>query len=358
MKNLFDYATKELSQDAFLSWLIANYDDPDIGKYSYDFINYFSNFNLNYGVIKTLEVSQQENNIDIIAKIWISSDKTDNDPDFILAIEDKTTSSAHTKQLSNYSDILMNYRYKKSLFKLFYKANYLTDQDRSELNDANNNHSSDRNLWSAVSIEEINKFFSGKNKTSSQIFNDYVDHVCHIFDALKGKTKDSIKDWTIYHWRGFVDTHSEIFMKNKPELEEYKWVSSYQGRYVSINYQRCFPGIKDAAVIEIFARNSNSLSAVFHHAFFVESDNKRWWAAKECSKEEKRAQQVREKLLTYMKEVVLKEEYKDKISITNGRAFKCFGKITNAESVNTIEEAIAVISDWIKLFDKIVEEFK
>ena len=26
MKNLFDYATKELSQDAFLRWLFENYD--------------------------------------------------------------------------------------------------------------------------------------------------------------------------------------------------------------------------------------------------------------------------------------------------------------------------------------------
>ena len=27
MKNLFDYAKKELSQDAFLSWLFASWDD-------------------------------------------------------------------------------------------------------------------------------------------------------------------------------------------------------------------------------------------------------------------------------------------------------------------------------------------
>ena len=30
MKNLFDYATKELSQDAFLRWLFESYEDNEI----------------------------------------------------------------------------------------------------------------------------------------------------------------------------------------------------------------------------------------------------------------------------------------------------------------------------------------
>ena len=37
--NLFDYATKELSQDAFLRWFFENYDDPHIGPVVVDFIN-------------------------------------------------------------------------------------------------------------------------------------------------------------------------------------------------------------------------------------------------------------------------------------------------------------------------------
>lgn len=30
MKNIFDFATRELSQDAFLRWLLENYDDADL----------------------------------------------------------------------------------------------------------------------------------------------------------------------------------------------------------------------------------------------------------------------------------------------------------------------------------------
>ena len=44
MKNLFDYATKELSQDAFLMWLFANYDDPKIGILANDILGTFCDF--------------------------------------------------------------------------------------------------------------------------------------------------------------------------------------------------------------------------------------------------------------------------------------------------------------------------
>ena len=33
MKNIFDYATRELSQDAFLRWLFENFDDTEL-KYA------------------------------------------------------------------------------------------------------------------------------------------------------------------------------------------------------------------------------------------------------------------------------------------------------------------------------------
>lgn len=52
MNNIFDFATKELSQDAFLSWFIANCNDENIGEYSYKFINFLTGFNFKVGEIK------------------------------------------------------------------------------------------------------------------------------------------------------------------------------------------------------------------------------------------------------------------------------------------------------------------
>lgn len=68
MKNLFDYATKELSQDSFLRRFFENYDDDQIGPIVVDFINYFSKnqydsreqFNLRNGDIKQLNTYAQK----------------------------------------------------------------------------------------------------------------------------------------------------------------------------------------------------------------------------------------------------------------------------------------------------------
>ncbi|MCR4917400.1 MAG: hypothetical protein K5912_00455, partial [Alphaproteobacteria bacterium] len=45
-KNLFDYATKELSQDAMLCWLFANYKDSELSGVVVDLLNGFCKLNL------------------------------------------------------------------------------------------------------------------------------------------------------------------------------------------------------------------------------------------------------------------------------------------------------------------------
>ncbi|SDA24790.1 hypothetical protein SAMN02910447_02632 [Ruminococcus sp. YE71] len=50
MKNLFDYATKELSQDAFLRWLFENYDcdDKNVCLAAYSLLREFSKLDMDY----------------------------------------------------------------------------------------------------------------------------------------------------------------------------------------------------------------------------------------------------------------------------------------------------------------------
>lgn len=43
--NIFKYATKELSQDAFIAWLCANYNDEKLGEISKKFIAFLANEN-------------------------------------------------------------------------------------------------------------------------------------------------------------------------------------------------------------------------------------------------------------------------------------------------------------------------
>ena len=83
MKNLFDYATKELSQDAFLRWLFESYEDEQIRPIVADFITNFT-FGQEDGRpqlvvkpddIKNIKTFAQVNDIDVCIDIWLPTGK-------------------------------------------------------------------------------------------------------------------------------------------------------------------------------------------------------------------------------------------------------------------------------------------
>ena len=95
--NLFEIGTKELAQDAFLTWLISYADNQYIEKYkelntlAKDFIKMMiGNNNLN---IEKVYCWRQWEKIDISVTV--------NDKYFII-IEDKTGTNQHGNQLANY----------------------------------------------------------------------------------------------------------------------------------------------------------------------------------------------------------------------------------------------------------------
>ena len=100
--NLFDYATSELSQDAFLGWYLRWADesmDEDIElqisarKF---LIKYIQEQYPNYiHSIKTVEIKKQYNNIDLLVIV---------NNNLSIIIEDKTDTGTHSNQLQRYKD--------------------------------------------------------------------------------------------------------------------------------------------------------------------------------------------------------------------------------------------------------------
>ena len=101
--NLFTYATKELSQDAFICWLIANHNKEELQEEAYRFLNLLMDEKFLVGDIKAMTIKQQESKMDIVIDFWTESSKN-SDSHYLLVLEDKTTSSAHDNQLVNYND--------------------------------------------------------------------------------------------------------------------------------------------------------------------------------------------------------------------------------------------------------------
>jgi len=107
--NLFDFATSELSQDAFLTWLIqwANKDykkiDSSLNTCAVSFVQELLGKDNSY-TIETLEAGRQWNNIDF----WALVNNT-----YFIVIEDKKGTKEHSDQLNRYSEIAKSY-YEKS----------------------------------------------------------------------------------------------------------------------------------------------------------------------------------------------------------------------------------------------------
>lgn len=124
--NLFDYATKELSQDAFIVWLLNWADkefqevNPSLHACAVSFVQALLGKDKSF-TIDTTEAGRQWKHVDATALV---NDK------YFLVIEDKKSTNEHSNQLPRYAE-LANKRFNKSdvevrlvYFKMEEQGNY------------------------------------------------------------------------------------------------------------------------------------------------------------------------------------------------------------------------------------------
>ena len=127
MTNLFNYATKELSRDAFIGWIISNYDN-ELKNISFDFLNFLTKSYLINKIIKNIEIYKQWNKIDLLGQIELCSDEK-----IILVIEDKIYSNEHDNQLKRYEEKIKNCFSCSKTFYVFYKTSYVFKEDKENI---------------------------------------------------------------------------------------------------------------------------------------------------------------------------------------------------------------------------------
>ena len=95
--NIYDFASTEYAQDAFIGWLCSCFNqvsNPAKASISKLFIQQLLGVNVPFNKV---DVSMQEHNIDVLLTL---------DSGYYVIIEDKKYSSIHDNQLSKY----INYR--------------------------------------------------------------------------------------------------------------------------------------------------------------------------------------------------------------------------------------------------------
>ncbi len=234
MKNLFDFATKELSQDAFICWLVNNYNNDtnkELKLRAYDFINFISGnqHQFTVGQMLKLTTQQQVKDMDIVIDIW-TTPRTETEyentgtSDYVIIIEDKTDSSIHNNQLVDYGKIIDswtkwdNKNEKKDTRKVFYKTNLISYADDKELKKYNDSKN-ERDCWHIYDIESIMNHFKDK-KGDSEIYDSFVEYITEKYKRLSNTDKPL--DHDMYKWLSFFRRKvlEDDFLKNYPS----KWV--------------------------------------------------------------------------------------------------------------------------------------
>ena len=213
MKNLFDFATKELSQDAFLRWLFENYNCENESvrlacRKLFDSFTSEYKEHLDFDKITKLDTLAQWKNIDIVIRFEIDAQE------YWICIEDKTESKEHN-QLEIYNKQLelsnTNCRY---VFKIFYKTNIIDIEERQRV---------EKQHWRIYDIFDIVPLFSNIDATS-EVLAYYIESINSILSNVSRTTPPD--EWNLTAWHSFFNDYKPI-----PHIADYKEIDCYQKAY-------------------------------------------------------------------------------------------------------------------------------
>ena len=263
--NIFNFATKELSQDAFLCYLLE-FSKEEYKKYEKEHIfaniflkNILNKFSLDIEV-KKLEIKKQYNNIDILLIL--------NDEYYII-IEDKTFTSERKKQIISYKDklkkILENDKRnfdEEKIYGLYFK---IGDECLQRIEEKEKTKG--MNIKSLLRKEIINIFenYSGENI----IFNDYISYIKEIQERTENFSKVDLRK-EMFTWgevNGFYNALDLEFIKLKKEKVlsgeiKFNWyyVANQNGGFMCYNFDNAFNKLnfkKYGYYMQIEARGRN-----------------------------------------------------------------------------------------------------
>lgn len=192
--NLFDYATSELSQDAFFAWLIAWADKAYSGTDMHICGRAFLNTVLLGGTGKSLPnecqvvVKRQYKSIDVFCRI---------DDDFAIIIEDKIWTKEHSDQLTRYREEIIAEGYAEDKI----VGIYLKPFEQSDLS------SIEKAGYRIVDREKLLAFFrlpqTQDAMRGNAILADFAENIAQIEQAVASYLTKPLADWDWRSWVGF-----------------------------------------------------------------------------------------------------------------------------------------------------------
>jgi len=189
--NLFSYATSELSQDAFICWLLS-WASPKFKDYDKELHECATNFIKSLfdkhkiivpSKIKQVEVRKQDNNIDVLCII---------NNTYPILIEDKTGTKNHSNQLERYLEDIKGRSFdENNIIPIYFK----TEDQACYSNVVKNGY---QPFLRADFLRILNAY-----KGINAILIDYRDYLQSISDKVESYKLKELSEWDWYAWIGF-----------------------------------------------------------------------------------------------------------------------------------------------------------
>ena len=221
--NLFHYATSELSQDAFICWLLAHAtpehqaEDPQLCACALDFIHKIRGL---AHASQIDEIRQQYLKIDVLAIV----------NGIHIIIEDKTNTNVHGNQIEVYKDKLIRFGVPKDNIRtVFYK---IVEQSHTETVDC------------TFTRTEILRLLRKYKSCTNAIFQDYLAHWEEIETRTKAFKTRPIEEWKYDGTRGFFANLQQT--RSDYGIKSWGYVNNTSGGFMGM----CFHCMDDEAALK------------------------------------------------------------------------------------------------------------
>ena len=194
--NIFEIATKELSQDAFITWLLKWADDScknldeDLHQCGKEFVSaLIKKQNPNFSEsINKVEAKRQKEKIDVWAEV---NDK------YLIIIEDKINGGQHSDQLTRYKEIAeekWNGNNKEKPICIYLKTGNESEKSFK---------TAEEKGYSIFNRKDFIDLFDKFEQIKNNIFVDFKDRMSQIEGLTNRYKTEKINEWKYFEWQGF-----------------------------------------------------------------------------------------------------------------------------------------------------------
>jgi hypothetical protein len=214
--NLFSLATKELSQDAFLAWLMqwaapeCRAENPALSDIAADFVRHLIGLQGEPPTsISSVKAGRQWENIDVWAEV--------NDSHFII-IEDKVGTGEHSGQLVRYREAGENWcrEHRCTLICVYIK----TQSDSA----ANLRRVTEQG-YAVLDRRELLKLLDSR-EANNDIYNDFRDRLREIEHSESRFTEKAVNEWDGNDWKGLYQALDAVGV-----IENWGYVNNPSGGF-------------------------------------------------------------------------------------------------------------------------------